>query len=558
MNFNLSKQYRHFQRYQQIAQILLRNGLGFVIDWLDLKKYLPFKKRFNIDEKNINKPTLAKRIRNVLQDLGPTYIKLGQLMSTRPDILSPVFIQEFRELQDKVPPVEFEKINNILVKELGENYEKYFQNISQLSQAAASIAQTHRATLKDGTDVILKIQRPNIEDKIQIDLEILYNLAQLTEERNIVPDFVRPTKIINEFRNSLFKELDFNREVANINKFKNNFSDNPNIVVPEVYKELSSKKVIVMEEIKGIKLNQFNPDKYSNIKNDFLAELGAKAFMKQVLIDGFFHADPHPGNIFIVDQDKLAYIDFGLMGQITPEIQTQFSLLFFALIRKNINIIVDIIIEIGAVPGNINIRKLKLDIQDLINRYYGLDLGEINLMSLADDFQRIVYKYHIRMPEDFFLLIRALAVSEGVGYNIDPNFNIVDVGNDFLTELLQYRVKPNNLIYQLLNKIWNFRNATKDLPTKLKDIIDKILKDNFTVNFKHMNLENLINKLDIISNRLSISLIISALIIGSSMILQTNMKPQIFNIPLFGFLGYIIAGVLGFFLVIAILRSGRF
>ncbi|MFW5998516.1 MAG: ABC1 kinase family protein [Halanaerobiaceae bacterium] len=557
MDLNLSRQYRHIHRYQQIAQILLKNGLGFLLDRLELKKYLPFKKRLNIDTENINKPTLAKRVKNVLQELGTTYIKLGQIMSTRPDILPPVFIKELRKLQDEVKPVEFEKIDKIIKEELKHKYNQ-LQNINPESRANASIAQTHHAVLEDGSDVILKVQRPDIESKIKIDLEILSSLADLIKQRNFVGDFVDPVKIVEEFKDSLFKELDFSREVSNMKLFDSNFSDNPSITTPQVYENLSTKKLIVMEEIKGIKLNELSSASNRDIDREYLAKVGARAFMKQVLIDGFFHADPHPGNIFIVDKNKIAYIDFGLMGQLTPEIQTQFSLLFFAILRKNINVIVDIIFDIGGIPKDINVRKFKLEIHELFNRYYGLDLGEIDFPSLFDDFERIIYKFHIRMPDEFFLLIRAIAVSEGVGYNIDPSFNLVEVGNEFLQDLIKAKVTPKNLFYNLLNKTWKLRNATRDIPSKFKKIGDKIIEDDFTINFKHQNLENLIQKLDIVSNRLSISLIVSALIIGSTMILQTDMEPQIFNIPLFGLIGYSVAGVLGFILIIAILKSGKF
>ncbi|MFW6006473.1 MAG: ABC1 kinase family protein [bacterium] len=557
MNLNFSRPYRHFQRYQQIAQILLKNGLGFLLDWFDLKKYLPFKKRLNIEIEDINKPTLARRVKRVLQDLGPTYIKLGQLMSTRPDILPPVFIKELRKLQDKVKPIKFDKIEEVLIEELQDDYDK-LEKINPEPRANASIAQTHHALFEGKEDVILKVQRPDIEDKIKVDLEILYNLAEIVEERNYAGDFIHPTKIIGEFRDSLLKELDFTREVSNMKIFTSNFSDNAGIMVPDVYENLSTKRVIVMEEIKGVKLNELDSIKQSDIDTKNLAEIGARAFMKQVLIDGFFHADPHPGNLFVVDQNKIAYIDFGLMGQLTPEMQTQLVILFFSIMRKNIEVMVDIIFEIGAIPRDINVSKFKIEIQDLFNRYYGLELAKIEFMDLFDDFERIIYKFNIRMPDEFLLLVRAIAVSEGVGYSIDPSFNLVEVGNDFLKDLLKSRVKPDNIIYNLINKTWKLRNAAKDFPQKINKIGDKIIEDDFTINFKHMNLENLIQKLDIVSNRISISLIVSALIIGSSMILQTNMEPQIFNIPLFGFIGYSFAGILGFILVIAILRSGKF
>lgn len=559
MDFNLSRRYRHFKRYRQITQVLLKNGFGFIVDWLDLGKYLPFKERIGTDEE-YDKRGIAKRLRYVLQELGPTYIKFGQLMSTRADVLSPRFIKELRKLQDKAPSVEFEGIKKVLKSELGTDYQRYFKKIFPNPQAAASIAQTHNAVLNNGRNVILKIQRPNIQNKVEVDLEILDNIAHLAEERNLFSRFIKPTQIIEEFKNSIKKEMDFNQEVSNMKRFRNNFNNNSRIVVPEVIDRLSSERLIVMEKIKGKKLSEvsLNVKKERDFKAGFLAELGAKALMKQVLIDGFFHADPHPGNIFIIDKDKIAYIDFGLMGQLTPEMRDYLAVLFFAVLRKNVDVIVDTMIEVGIVSREINMRKFKLDVQELIYHYYGIDLKDIDYIKVLDDFQRIIYKYHIKMPEDFLLLARAIAVSEGVGYMIDPDFNVAEVGNKFLLKLIKDRIKPKNIVGRIAKKVWDFRQSTKGFPGKLSNILDKLSNDEFTIKFKHMNLESLINKLDIISNRLSISLIISALIIGSSMILQTDMHPMFLGIPVLGLLGYIVAGVFGFWLVIDILRSGKY
>ncbi|MFW5996077.1 MAG: ABC1 kinase family protein [Halanaerobiaceae bacterium] len=557
MDLNLPRQYRHFKRYRDIAQILLKNGLGFLIEKLDLGKFLPFKQRFQSDKGELNQNTIAVRLKKVLQELGPAYIKLGQLLSTRADILSPEYVRELRKLQDKVAPVNFEQLEEVLIAELGENYSSLFKTIKEKPEAAASIAQIHRAVLKDGRDVIMKIQRPHIKEKIKVDLEIMFNIAAQAEERELVPDFIKPSGMISEFRESILQELNFKMEVSNIEKFRNNFRDNEHIIVPEIYNEYSTRRLIVMEEIKGVKLKDIE-DSDVDIDNKFLAELGARALLKQVLIDGFFHADPHPGNIFVVGRDKLAYIDFGLIGQLTPEVQDSFAVLFFALMRKNVDIIVDTLIEIGVTPGKLNVRKFKLDIQDLLNRYYGVDLSEIDFKQVTDDFQRIIYRHRIQMPQDFFLLGRAIAVSEGVGYMIDPDFNIVKVGQEFLKELVRDRLKPGSILRRLVSKLWGFRSSTRGLPGKMRSILDKVISDELSINFIHRNLESLINQLDIVTNRLSISLIISSLIIGSSMILQTDMSPTFFEIPLLGLLGYVIAGVFGFWLVIDILRSGKY
>ncbi len=555
---NISKQYRHLLRYRKIAEVLLKNGLGVIVEDLQLTKYLPFKKRFNKESYELNKKGFATRFRKVLQELGPTYIKLGQLLSTRADILPTVYMKELRKLQDEVDPVPFKDIEGVLIEEIGNNYMQYFQKIDKEPQAAASIAQTHRAILHDGTDVILKIQRPGIEKTVQSDFEILKNLILIAEERGFFPDFLQTPQLIEEFRDSLKKELDFKREAANINKFTNNFKMDDRIVIPAVYEKSSSRRILVLEEIKGTKLSDIeNPDKL-DIDGPSLATLGTQAFMKQVLIDGFFHADPHPGNIFVLEQNKLAYIDFGLMGQLTEEDKNKMGMLFIALLHQDINIITDILLEIGHFDEEINQRKFKLEIQDLMNRYYGVELASLDFMMVIDDIERVLYNFHIRMPEEFFLLFRAIGVNEGVVFLLDPSFNLVEAASDFTKDLIISKLEPAYLIDKVADKLWSIRSATKGLPLKLNKLLNDIINDEFTIRFKHINLEQITNKIDIVSNRLSISLIISAIIIGSSMILQTDMHPIVYGIPLLGFLGYSIAGIMGIWLVISIFRSGRF
>lgn len=556
VDIKIRQRYRHIKRYRQIAQVLLKHGLGFIIDWLDLGKYLPFSKRLQKSDE-IDRKTIAVRIRLVLQELGPTYIKLGQLISTRADILPPNYIEEFKKLQDEVKSVQFSEIEKILIEELGEDYRQKFKHIDEKAKAAASIAQTHKAVLKNNTPVIIKIQRPEIKKTIQVDLEIMENFAEMLVERNLLPNFISPKKIIKKFKETIIKELDFTRELDNISRFKNNLSENPNIIIPEVHRELSSKRLLVMEEIKGVKISQID-DSSKTLDRPFLARLGAKSLVQQILIDGLFHADPHPGNIFVVDEDKIAYIDFGMVGQLSREDQDNFAIMFIALIKKEINIMVDKLLEVSNTSSNIDRKNLKLDIDDLINRYYSRPLKDIELGMVFSDLQKIIFKYHINLPEEYFLLIRAIGVSEGVGTSLDPSFNLMEISDEIIMDLIKDRLKPKNLADRLVRNIWSLKQSTRKFPRKMGNFLNKLVEDDFTINFAHTNLEPLIDKLDIASNRLSISLIISSLIIGSTMILQTGMKPIILGIPLLGFLGYITAGVLGLWLVIAILKSGKF
>jgi ubiquinone biosynthesis protein len=554
MDMNLPKHYRHFQRYSEIAQILLKNGLGFIISQLELNKYLPFSKRINIDERPTGK-MLAVKIREVLQELGPAYIKLGQLLSTRADIFPPVFIAEMRKLQDKVPPEKFEIIEEFLKKELGDKYEEEIIKINKEAEAAASIGQTHKVVLKKNKSAIMKVKKPGIDKKINVDVEIMENLAKQAEERNLFNSIIRPLEIVREFKRTIKEELNFKGEMANIIRFRSDFSDNEYITAPEVYSEISTVNVLIMEEIKGIKLRDVDQN---HPHNKFIAELGAKSLMRQVLINGFFHADPHPGNIFITGEKTIAYVDFGMVGRVTEGDRDLMALLFYALINKKINVLMDVILILGNKPDDFNRRRFQLDMEKILDKYYGSDLENIEIKAVFEDLQYFIYEHQIRMPQDFFLLFRAIAVSEGVGQDLDPDFNVVEVGKDFISDILDDRMQFDKIISRLGSEIWRLGRKKYELSSQFKSILRKLEQDDFTINFRHTNLENLISRIDIISNRLSMSLIISSLIIGSTLLIQTNMEPRIFNIPLLGFIGYSFAGILGLLLIISIFRSGKY
>ncbi|SDL40076.1 ABC1 kinase family protein [Halarsenatibacter silvermanii] len=558
MDFNVKKKYEHFQRYREISRIFIKNGLGFLLDYFDLWSFAPIKKRLGEERDDIDKSSLPKRLRVVLEELGPTYVKLGQLLSTRPDILPPEYIQEFRRLQDDVPPVDYEEIKPLLEEELGDRCDEIFSRVEREAQAGASIAQIHRAVLHSGESVVMKIQRPGIREKIRTDLEIIENLAEMAAERKVLPDFIDVEGIVEEFKESLFKELDFMRELYNIKRFRDNFSHEDQVTSPEVYEEYSSRRVLVMEEIEGRKLSEFEPDDRKSVNASELARVGAESLLKQVMIDGFFHADPHPGNLIVVNDDTLAYIDFGLMGQISSSDRDRFALLFAALLRRNVEVITDIILEIGEVPENLKKRKLKIDIEDFIYSYYNRRLEDINFKVLFQELQHIVFRHHIKLPQEFFLLFRALSVSEGVGSTLDPEFNIVTFGEKFIKKILKDRLSPDNLLKKFGIGVWRFYRNLKGMPADLSTVLEKLKMGELSIIFKHENLEELEKKLDLASNRLSISMIISSLIIGSSLIIQAGIPPFIYNIPIFGLAGFSAAGILGLWLVISIFRSGRF
>lgn len=342
----LNRRYRHIQRYRKIAEVLIKNGFGYLLDSLDLYQFLPLTRRLKLDNEESEELSRAERLRLVLEELGPTFIKLGQLLSTRQDLIPQEYIKELTKLQDDVPPFSFELVLQQVEEELNQPVDDLFANIEKEPLAAASIGQVHKAVLKNGQQVVIKVQRPEIRDIIETDLDIIFNLAEILDKRVIGDDFLDPVEIASEFNRIIKKELDYQIEGRNTEKFNRNFADEEEIKVPKIYWELSTKKLLVSEYIEGTKLSRI---KSEDIDCDYkkIAQIGANSFMKQVLVDGFFHGDPHPGNVLITPEEKVAFIDFGIVGRIDKDTMEEIADLFLAVINRNIDKMVDKLLKLG-------------------------------------------------------------------------------------------------------------------------------------------------------------------------------------------------------------------
>lgn len=555
----LKRRYKNINRLRQIVNILIKYGFDYFVKQLGLINLISKgEKILKLKPSKIAQLPLPIRIRLALEELGPTFVKLGQILSTRPDLIPQNYIIELQKLQDKVPPFAYAQVNQMIKRELGADILKIFKSFEQKPLAAASLGQVHQAILEDGNKAVVKVQRPDIEKVIETDLDILFDLARLTEKHIPASRLYDPVGIAEEFAKAIRLELDYGTEGRNAERFKKNFEGDETIYTPKIYWEFSSRRILTMELIKGIKINNLKELDKAGYDRKKIAENGAKAFMKQILIDGFFHADPHPGNMLVMKDGIIGFMDFGMMGRLDEEMREKGIDLFVAVLERNPNKIINEMLDLGiASQEEIDTRSLKIDIKEMLDQYYDKPLKEIILGELISQLVEISIKYHIKMPAEFALLGKSLITIEGIGIELDPDFNLAEIAKPYAKDVILERKSPQRLFTKLLNDSSELYNLMILIPRQLSKTLKKMEKGIFKLEFQHRGLENLINALDKSANRLSYSLILAAIIVGSSLIMQTDKGPLFMGFPVIGVLGFLIAAILGLGLVIIILRSGK-
>ncbi len=557
MPLAITRHYRHFKRYRRIGEVLLHHGFGYLLHETGFLSLLsPFKRLKAMKEESASSYGLGPRLRMVLEELGPTFIKFGQLLSTRPDFIPPKIINELENLQDNVAPVAFAYIKGQIENELGKPITELFLEFENRPLAAASIGQVHRAVLIDGTPVVVKIRRPNVENVIATDLEIMFRLARNIEER-LGKGFVDGVELVEYFAKTIRQELDYKREGRNIDRFRHQFLDNSNIIVPEVYWDLSTSKILTMDYVSGIKLKDQHLLFESNIDLNKVANIAIEAFFNQIFKHGFYHGDPHPGNLLVTGEGKLVFLDFGVVGRLDRGTMKSLAKLMVAGVRRDVDLVMEVFRDLEAFREKPS-RQMYLAFNNLIDEYYGRTLKELDLPTITEDLLDLVRLYPIKLPSDLTLLVKVLLTIESVGTRLVPDFNIIEA----LEPFTKAWIKENYNVQQLTELAWEHtRKVTKSLlnfPGQAESVLDLIEAGEMKINFQHQGLEKLINRLDVASNRLTIGLIIGSLILGSSFLLIMEQGPKFLNVPLIGLLGYLLAAVIGVGLLISILRSGRF
>ena len=559
---NLKQNYKNLKRSKEILSVFVKYGLGHFFDLPAIEKSLNFGAKIFHKNKNekIKRLSMPERIRLSFEQLGPTFVKLGQILSTRPDLIPKEFIEEFKKLQDQVPAFDFSLVEKQFEKEFGKKINNLFIEFNKIPIAAASISQVHRAKLKDNKNnkiVAVKIQRPNIHEIVKTDIAILLDLAKFIEKRSIYGQIYQPVEIIKEFKKTINKEMDFINEGYNIDKFYKNFKNNKTVKIPKVYWELTSNKILTMEYIDGVKISEVDNLKNSKFNKKIIASNGADMILKQIFEDGFFHGDPHPGNIFVMENNVIGLIDFGMVGRINKNMIENIADLLIAGIKNNAKKIVEILEKMNIIESDMNLKNIEIEIDNFIDKYYGMSLKKINMGKIIEEILEVMIRHKVKMPTDLVLLSKSLITVENIGRNLDPDFDMVAHTKPYAKKLLKEKHSPSKLLKRGNNLVIEFFKLMELLPSEINNLFKIFKKNNFNINLKHQGLEKLILGIDKASNRLSISMIISALIIGSSLILIQKIGPFIFGYSAIGIIGYLIASFFGLFLIISMLKANK-
>ena len=555
--------YKNINRIGHIVNVFLKHGFGQFIEQVNLQRFIPLRKRIKYFARwqEVERHTIPQRLRMAFSELGPSFIKLAQILSSRPDLITNRYADEFKKLQDRVPPFSSEKARQMIESEFKISLEDIFPEFDDVPVAAASIAQVHNAVLKTGEKVIVKIQRPDIRDTIETDIAVLNGVARLMLKYIPESKFFDPEGIVNEFARSVKKELDFIAEAKNLQRFRRNFAEYENICIPVIYPDLLSGKVIVMERFEGVRIDDIEAIDAFGIDRSELARRGVNAYFKMIFEDGFFHADPHPGNMFVMPDGKIGLVDFGIVGWLAPDMMENIANAFLAVLKRDFDRLIDIYLELGLVADEVDMlsfrREFRSDLAYLLEPLYDITISEINFPEYLEALTHLVIKYGLKVPSDLLLMNKTILILDNIGRQLDPDFNAVTAAEPYAAKLIKQRLSPQRILDRTKENMTEIGDLIVDTPKQLNRLLKKALRDEVTFRIDPIGLPDLIKDIDRSSNRLAFSIVVAATIVASSMLVQSDIGGKIFGLSTIGAIGFLVAFLLGVRLLLSIIKSGR-
>ncbi|HXM82720.1 MAG TPA: AarF/UbiB family protein [Burkholderiales bacterium] len=552
---------RELPRLHEITSVFIRHGLGDFVQRIGLAGVLERAGQILRWGEAVEAVKLepAQRMRMALEELGPTFVKLGQVMATRVDLFPPSWIAEFEKLHAEVPPVPFDELLPELERSLGRSPFEVFRDIETTACAAASIAQVHRAKLQDGTPVVLKVRRPGVRAKIEADLRLLRRVAELIESEMPEARRYRPAEIAAQFARSLEREVDFATETRNVQRFAQNFAGDPHIVIPKVYPEFTSDTLLVQERVEGIPATDPAAVDAAGLDRKTLAARGTQAFLKQILIHGFFHADPHPGNVIYLPDHRLVIIDFGMVGRLSPQRRKQVTDLLAGLARMEEEPMLDVLLD-WAGDAYVDEAKLAADVNEMVFEFEDVPLKSIRIGNVIRQFSAIVREHSIVLPSDLSMMFKALITLEGLGRQYDPEVHIIDHLAPLLRNALGERYQPAELARRGRAAMSGFLNLVGSVPRDFARLLREARRGKTRIDLDLKRLDSFGRQLDRTLDRVTMGIMTASLVIGSAIVLTVQEGPSFLGVPVLpalGLAGYVVAFLNSVWIIYGIWRSGR-
>ncbi|WP_319521131.1 AarF/UbiB family protein [uncultured Desulfosarcina sp.] len=555
----VGRTYRNLNRYSQILAVFFKYGFEDIIELLKIDQYIEIGLQMISRKRGerVERLSRAVRVRMAIEELGPTYIKLGQILSTRPDLVAVDFVRELAKLQDKVPSFPFSDVTRIIRNETGQSIDNLFDYLDPEPLASASIGQVHRARLQDGEDVAVKVQRPGIRKVVEVDLEIMLHLATLAERHIEELAHHRPVKIVEEFARSIEKEMNYTLEATSMERVARSFLHDDTVYIPKVYREFTTERMLTTEFIDGIKVSLLDRLDDNGYDRKLITRRGADILLTQIFEHGFFHADPHPGNLFVLPDNVICLLDFGMMGSVDRATRESFVELVDAVVRRDEQRTTRVLLKLTLWDEEPDLRQLDKDVADFMGEHLYRSLKDIQIGKLMQNMLELAAEHRLRIPPEIFLMMKALSTVEGVGLELDPDFDMIAHAEPFIKQVKLSRFSPKRLSSDAVSIVAQYMDFVQEFPKDLLEITRTIRQKKLTFMLELKNMEKMLHTHDQISNRVSFAIIIAALIIGSALIVISKTPPLFYGISLIGIIGFLAAAIMGLWLLVAIIKKGK-